>query len=60
MKKYLVCSFGRGKEFYFDNLDDAIEKANKLNKRRTIKKVIIEGVVENGNYIYYYKNHIEY
>ena len=60
MKKYLVGSLGRGKQFYFDTLDEAIEKANKLNKNRASKKVIIEGVFENGTYIYYYKNHIEY
>ena len=60
MKKYLVGSFDRGKQFYFDTLDEAIEKANKLNKNRQSKKVIIEGVVENGTYVYYYKNHIEY
>ena len=48
MKKYLVGSFGRGKQFYFDTLDEAIEKANKLNKNRQSKKLIIEGVVENG------------
>ena len=60
MKKYLVGSFGRGKQFYFDTLDEAIEKANKLNKNRQSKKLIIEGVVENGTYVYHYKNHIEY
>ena len=60
MKKYLVGSLGRGKQFYFDTLDEAIEKANKLNKGRASKKVIIEGVFENGTYVYYYKNHIEY
>jgi hypothetical protein len=60
MKKYLVGSFGRGKEFYFDTLEEAIEKANKLNKSRNSKKFIIEGTLENGTYVYYYKNHIEY
>ena len=60
MKKYLVSSFGRGKQFYFDTLEEAIEKANKLNKSRASKKHIIEGVVENGTYLYYCKNRIEY
>ena len=60
MKKYLVGSLGRGKQFYFDTLNEAIEKANKLNKSRASKKVIIEGVVENGTYVYRYKNQIEY
>jgi hypothetical protein len=60
MKKYLAGSIGRGKQFYFDTLEEAIEKASKLNKNRASKKVIIEGVVENGTYVYYYENRIEY
>ena len=60
MKKYLVGSVGRGKQFYFDTLEEAIEKANKLNKSRASKKTIIEGTLENGTYVYHYKNHIEY
>lgn len=60
MKKYLCGSFSRGKTYYFDTLEEAIEKANKLNKNRKSKKLIIEGTLENGNYVYHYKNKIEY
>lgn len=60
MKKYLVTSLGRGKQFYFDTLIEAIEKANQLNKNRTSKKTIVEGVLENGTYVYKYENRIKY
>ena len=60
MKKYLVTSLGRGKQFYFDTLVEAIEKANKLNKNRRDKKTIVEGTLENGTYVYHYENRIEY
>lgn len=66
MESYQVCTGsgnGRGKNYYFDNLQEAIEKAKKLQKRRKDgnPSIIIKGETSPGGFISYYtKNRILY
>lgn len=65
-KKYFVqtgSGNGRGKAYFFDTLEEAIQKAKELQKRRKDNNpsLIIEGELsENGFWSYYVRNRIEY
>ena len=54
----------RGKYYYFENLDDAIQKAKQLQKKRkdNAKSIIIECDTTSDDKLYSYpiKNIIEY
>lgn len=66
LKRYQVCTGsgnGRGKNYYFDDIDSAITKAKQLQKRRKDNNpsVIIEVEVSKGGFRSYpVKNRVFY
>lgn len=61
MKEYLVClGNGRGKNYYFDNVEDAIKKAKEMQKRCITNVLLIKGVLENGKYRHCVENKIKF